>query len=212
MHTLPNAPTPAHAALDLIARMVAVLELTPLVSVLSFDRHGVVQFCNQACADMLGIAIGSVIGQPIDALRSHGLRQAEHDALVEEIWRDGQPRPAGDWEVTTRDGRKLWLYSTCIPVWHDGELAQVFCMDIDITQRRQDFDALQAAGANYHLMFEHSSDAIFLLRDGVVEKANPAAVCLFKCAGAAPLIGRRLHDFHRCCSLRACCRPRPRPV
>ncbi len=195
MPALPHALTPAHAALDLIARMVAALELTPLVAVCSFDRDGVLQFCNQACADMLGVPLEAAVGQRLAALCSHGERQAEHDALVEEIWRSGHSPPAGDWQVHTCGGRELWLYSTCIPVWHGGELAQIFCMEIDITQRRKDFDALQAAGDNFHHMFERSSDAIFLLRDGVVEEANPSAVSLFKCDGRERLLGRSLHDF-----------------
>ena len=195
MPVAPSALTPAHAALDLIARMVAALELTPLVAICSFDRNGMMQFCNQACADMLGIAVGDGIGKRMAELRSHGIRQAEHDALVEEIWRNGHASPAGDWQVRTADGRDLWLYSTHIPVWHDGELAQIFCMDVDITQRRREFDALQAAGENFHHLFERSSDAILLLRDGVVEEANPAAVSLFKCDGPERLVGRGLHDF-----------------
>ncbi len=195
MPALPHALTPAHAALDLIARMVAALELTPLVAVCSFDRDGVLQFCNQACAEMLGVPLEAAVGQRLAALCSHGERQAEHDALVEEIWRSGHSPPAGDWQVHTCGGRELWLYSTCIPVWHEGELAQIFCMEIDITQRRKDFDALQAAGENFHHMFERSSDAIFLLRDGVVEEANPSAVSLFKCNGRERLVGRSLHDF-----------------
>jgi len=191
----PSALTPAHAALDLIARMVAALELTPLVAVCSFDREGVVQFCNQACADMLGVPCGEAVGKRMAELRSHGERQGEHDALVENIWRDGHASPAGDWKIKTGDGRDLWLYSTNIPVWHDGELAQIFCMEIDITQRRREFDALQTAGENFHHLFERSSDAILLLRDGVVEEANPAAVNLFKCDGQERLLGRSLHDF-----------------
>ncbi|WP_426339617.1 EAL and GGDEF domain-containing protein [Pseudoduganella sp. S-14] len=195
MPSLPHVLTPAHAALDLIARMVAALELTPSVSVCSFDREGVVQFCNQACADMLGITVESAVGQCMSQLCSHGERQAEHDAMVAEVWRNGHCPPSGDWQIKTCDGRELWLYSTCIPVWHDGELAQIFCMEVDITQRRKDFDALQAAGANYHHMFERSSDAIFLLRDGVVEEANPAALALFKSDGPGRLVGRHLYDF-----------------
>jgi PAS domain S-box-containing protein len=195
MPTSPHALTPAHAALDLIARVVAALELTPSVSVCSFDRNGIIQFCNQACADLLGITVESAVGQSVSGLCSRGERQAEHDAMVAEVWRNGQCPPSGDWQIKTKDGRELWLYSTCIPVWHEGELAQIFFMEVDITQRRKEFDALQAAGANFHHMFERSSDAIFLLRDGVVEEANPAAVCLFKCGGPGRLVGRSLHDF-----------------
>ena len=122
---MPITLTPAHAALDLIARMVAALELTQLVSVCSFDRNGVMQFCNQACAEMLGIMVEEALGQRVASLCSFGERQAEYDAMVEEIWRDGHACPAGDWRVKTGDGRELWLYSTCIPVWHEGDLAQI---------------------------------------------------------------------------------------
>ncbi|WP_374585657.1 EAL domain-containing protein [Pseudoduganella sp.] len=194
-NTHSNNHTPAHDALDLIARMVTALELTPLVSVCSFDRNGVVRFCNPAFANMLGIELDSAIGQNIAALRSFGARQSEYDALVEGIWLNGHSSPASDWQVKTGDGRELWLYSICIPVRHDGEMAQIFCMEIDITQRRTEFDALKAAGENFHHMFERSSDAIFLLRDGVVERANPAAVSMFQCEGPRRLVGRRLQDF-----------------
>jgi diguanylate cyclase (GGDEF)-like protein/PAS domain S-box-containing protein len=195
MSTTLHALTPAHAALDLIARVVAALELTPSVSVCSLDRDGVMQFCNQACADMLGITVESAVGQSVSGLCSRGERQAEYDAMVAEAWCNGQCPPSGDWQIKTKDGRELWLYSTCIPVWHEGNLAQIFFMDVDITQRRMEFDALKAAGENFHQMFERSSDAIFLLREGLVEEANPAAVSLFKCKGPGWLIGRSLHDF-----------------
>lgn len=195
MPPLPHALTPAHAALDLIARMVAALELTPSVAVCSLDRDGVMQFCNQACADMLGLTVESAVGQCRSKLCSHGDRQDEHDAMLEEVWRSGRCPPSGDWQIKTGDGRELWVYSTCIPVWHDGGLAQIFCMEVDVTQRCKDFDALKAAGANFHHMFERSSDAIFLLRDGMVEEANPAAVGLFKSEGPERLVGGFLHDF-----------------
>jgi diguanylate cyclase (GGDEF)-like protein/PAS domain S-box-containing protein len=189
------ARTHAHAAVELIARMVAALELSPLVAVCSFDRAGVMQFCNPACAALLGIDAGAGVGQPMAELRSFGSRQAEYDALVDALWRTGHPAPAGDWLVRTRDGRELWLYSSHIPVWHDGELAQIFCMEVDVTARRREFDALQAAGQNFRHLFERSSDAILLLRDGVVQEANPAALHLFKCAAPQRLMGRSLHDF-----------------
>jgi diguanylate cyclase (GGDEF)-like protein/PAS domain S-box-containing protein len=191
----PNLVTPAHAALDLIACMVAALELTPLVAVCSFDRDGVVRFCNQSFADMLGLQVAEVAGMRICALRSHGERQAEHDAIVEEVWRSGHACKASDWQVRTCTGRELCLYSTHIPVWHDGELAQIFCMEVDVTQRQRDFDALQVSGANFRQMFERSSDAILLLREGRIEEANPAAARLFKCGEPARLAGRGLRDF-----------------
>jgi len=189
------APNPALAALDLISRLIAALELTPLVAVCSIDRAGRVRFCNQACADLSGHAPEAVVGQPLKSLFSRGEREAEHDALVEQAWHTGKHSPIGDWRVRTAGGRELWLYSTLVPVCHEGELTQVFCMDVDITSRKVEEDALAMAGANFRQLFQKSDDAILLVRDGLIEEANPAALHLFNCPDPATFIGRRLADF-----------------
>ncbi len=185
----------ARQALDLIARLVAALELTPLVAVSSIDREGRIRFCNTACAELSGMAAEAALGQPMQALFSRGEREAEHDALVEEAWRTGRHSPTGDWQVRTAGGRELWLYSTLVPVFHEGTLTQIFCMDVDITSRKRNEDALAAAGSNFRQLFQKSDDAILLVSGGLIEEANPAALHLFKCPGAATFVGRRLADF-----------------
>ena len=44
-------------------------------------------------------------------------------------------------------------------------------------------------------LFENSADAILLIREERIAAANPAAVALFRCGGAAEMLGRRLGDF-----------------
>ena len=189
------APNPAHQALDLIARLVAALELTPLVAVSSIDREGKVRFCNAACAELSGVAPEAALGQPMPALFSRGEREAEHDALIDEAWRTGHHSPTGDWHVRSAGGRELWLYSTLVPVFHDGALTQIFCMDVDVTSRKREEDALATAGANFRQLFQKSGDAILLVRGGLIQEANPAALHLFQCPDPATFVGRRLADF-----------------
>jgi len=187
--------TPVHAALDLIARMVGALEQTPLVAISSLDREGKVTFCNSQFASLAGLTMQQAIGRPLAELMSRAERQDEHDAMVEEVWRSGKAGPLGDWRVRAFSGRDLWLYSTKVPVWQDGELAQVVCMDVDVTQRKDDESALRAVGENFSLMFGRSSDAVLIMRDGMIADVNPAAMRLFKCDSAARLAGHRLHIF-----------------
>jgi len=195
MPTMPNALTPAHAALDLIARMVGALEQTPLVGVCGCNRDGIVTFCNARFAAMAGLPVEQLTGRPLAEVMSRAERQDEHDSMLEEVWRSGIAGPLGDWHVRTADGRDLWLYSTKVPVWNDGELAHVVCMDVDVTQRVAEESALRAVGENFALMFARSSDAILVMRDSMIEETNPAAVQLFKCAVPGRLNGRALHDF-----------------
>jgi diguanylate cyclase (GGDEF)-like protein/PAS domain S-box-containing protein len=191
----PGNPTSVHAALDLIARMVGALDQTPLVAISSLDRDGRVTFCNAQFAKLAGLPMHEVSGRALAELLSRAERQAEHDAMVEEVWRSGKSGPLGDWHVRAFSGRELWLYSTKVPVWQGGELAQVVCMDVDITQRKDKESALLAVGENFSLMFGRSSDAVLIMRDGLIAEANPAAAGLFKCDMASRLAGRRLHQF-----------------
>ncbi|WP_395402416.1 PAS domain-containing protein [Pseudoduganella sp. UC29_106] len=175
--------------------MVSALESTPLVAVCSIDRDGVVRFCNAYCAELCGLPSEQVVGRKLAELLSRGERQDEHDRLLAEVWRSGRVGPAGDWIVRTAGGRELCLASVKIPVSHGGHLDQIVCMDVDVTARRPGSDTMLSVASHFEQMFARTSDAVLLLRDGVIEEANPAAVALFKCASAVRLCGRRLEDF-----------------
>ena len=193
----PFAPRehPAHAALDLITRLIGAVDQTPLVAVCSIDRDGIVRFCNRACADLCGLPPEQVLGRPLRELLSRAEREDEHEALLADAWRTGRLVPPGDWKIRTADGRERWTYSTKVPIFHNGELNQIFCMDVDVTARKHEENALHDAGANFRQMFVKSGDAILLVRDGLIAEANPAARQLFKCSGPQSLEGRRLRDF-----------------
>ncbi|WUR12492.1 EAL domain-containing protein [[Empedobacter] haloabium] len=151
------AALPAQEALGWITRLVAALELMPGVAVCSIDRAGVVRFCNQACARLCGVTPQQAVGRRLDELLSRGEREAEHAALLEAVWQTGRHGPAGDWIVRAADGREHWVCSTKLPIFQ-GELGQVFCMDVDITARKHAERTLTLAAQ----VFENSRDAILL--------------------------------------------------
>jgi diguanylate cyclase (GGDEF)-like protein/PAS domain S-box-containing protein len=140
----PNAATamppshPAQQALDLISHLVGAMEMTPLVAVHCMDHARTVRFWNNSCGSLYGVA--------------------GHDAMLEQVWRSGQPSLAADWCVHTGDGRELWVYSIMFPLLQEGVVRQVFCMDIDITARKQLERQLYLAAQ----VFENSRDAIVL--------------------------------------------------
>ncbi|UGQ45548.1 sensor domain-containing protein [Massilia endophytica] len=189
------AELPTYAAREMIGRMVAAIESAPLVAVHSVDSAGVVRFCNRSCAELCGLSPQEAIGLPVRQLLSYGERQAEYEAVVAEVWRSGRPSPSGDWLVHTLSGSDVWLYSTRVPIFQDGAVKQIFCMDVDVTARKREESALLAAGANFRQMFLRSGDAILLLRNGLIEDANPSALRLFKCPEVTRLQGRGLADF-----------------
>lgn len=166
---------PAREVLDRLYRFAAAIELSPSVAVHSQDRKGVVRFWNHACAELTGISAGEAIGQPFVRLVRHLGTQQEFDDTIDSVWRTGEAVKSREWHVELPDGRRLWLHSSHFPVPGHGrgeeEVRQVFCMEVDVTARKEREESLRRAGQ----VFDHAVDAILLVdRDHRVLAANRA--------------------------------------
>jgi diguanylate cyclase (GGDEF)-like protein/PAS domain S-box-containing protein len=182
-------------ALELLSGIAAAVDLTPMVAVRSVDRNTTVCFWNMASAQLYGTPQPQALGQPLSTLMSYGDKEADFYAALEQVWQTGKPCPACDWHVLTRGGKALWIYSTMFAVARDGEPQQVFCMDVDITLRKQEEITLLMIGGNFQQLFEKSADAILLIQDERIADANPAAIALFDYDDKEQMLGHGLGDF-----------------
>lgn len=192
----PHEPDgPGREALDTLYRFVAALELTPTVAVHSIDQDGLVRFWNHSCEAIFGIPAREAIGRPLTSLVSHLDREQEFASTLSGIWASKRAPAPRDWHIQRLDGQKRWMYSTHFPVMRNGEPQQVFCMEVDISQRKVDEQALLEAGANFRHLFERSNDAIVLIEGNKIIDANPSALRLFHCENKADIVGKTLIDF-----------------
>jgi diguanylate cyclase (GGDEF)-like protein/PAS domain S-box-containing protein len=160
---LPGQPiqhkdNPGRTALDWLYRFVTALELSPAVAVHSQDRDGTVRFWNQSCAELYGSPIDESLGKHFGSLVAY-VAEDEFRSMLEEIWSTGKPGTPLDWEVRLRDGSSRWLHSSHFPILRDGVVQQVFCMEIDVTARRQLEQGLLRAAQ----VFENCRDAILIM-------------------------------------------------
>jgi diguanylate cyclase (GGDEF)-like protein/PAS domain S-box-containing protein len=186
---------PGLAALELLYRFVAAVELTPNVAIHSSDRDGIVRYWNRACADLFGVAPREAVGKPLVSLMRPPGYEEEFAATIEAIWRTGIAPAPREWRIRRADGAERWLCSSHFPVHRDGVTQQVLCMQIDVTGRRSAEQALLRAGANFRQLFERSTDAIVLVRGREILDVNPAGLRLFGCDGKEQMVGRTLLDF-----------------
>jgi len=138
---------------------VTALELTPAVAVHSMDQAGNIRFWNYASEELHGIASSEAVGKPFRQLVLHLDRQAEFDDAIASIWRTGHSLPARDWQVQSSAGRRHWVYSSHYPVKYDGVMQEVFCMEVDITARKEAESNLQQAAQ----VFQNARDAIIMM-------------------------------------------------
>ena len=166
-----GADSPGREALDWLYRFVTAIELAPAVAVHSVDAAGIVRFWNHACAQLFGIPASHALGRRFREMVSHLERQAEFDATIAAIWREGSAPAPRDWNVETAAGRRLWLHSNHFPVKRGEATQQVFCMEVDITARKGVEENLMQAAR----VFENAHEAMILMdAEYRVQSVNPA--------------------------------------
>lgn len=155
---IPERDNPGRTALDWLYRFVAALELSPAVAVHSQDRDGTVRFWNQSCAELYGVPVASAVGNQFASLVRH-VAQEEFFGMLDALWSSGKAGISRDWEVELPDGSRRWLHSSHFPVLQGGVVQQAFCMEIDVTARKQLESGLLRAAQ----VFENCRDAILIM-------------------------------------------------
>ena len=183
---------PGREAIEVLYRFVAAIELTPTVAIHSVDRNGLVRFWNKRCVELFGVSAQEALGKPLLSVAPRR-NEAYFAEVLESVWETGAPQEH-DWEVGLHDGSTRWMYSAHYPVQHNGESQQLFCMEVDVTDRLAP-DGANGQGPGFQELFALASDAIVLLKNNVVIDANPAALQLFHCGTKEQLVGRTLPDF-----------------
>ncbi|MGE5530980.1 MAG: histidine kinase N-terminal 7TM domain-containing protein [Bacteroidota bacterium] len=125
------------ALLEASQRFEAVIEHMPTVAIQGLDRTGKIQHWNKASEALYGISASEALGQRIQHLllsRSDGEEFLER---VRKVWAGEVETSRQEWSVRTRRGEKRTVDSAMFPVRKEGAVIEVFCMDLDITDRRR---------------------------------------------------------------------------
>jgi len=122
---------------EALGRFEAVIENTPLMAIQSFDRNGVIHHWNATCTNLYGYDAVEAIGRRRQDILMAGPTAAEFERALRKIWNTGQPAAPREWPVRTRGGEDRWVYCSMFPVFEGGQVSDVFCMEVDVTERRR---------------------------------------------------------------------------
>jgi two-component system cell cycle sensor histidine kinase/response regulator CckA len=130
---------------EALSRFEALMENTPNVAIQGFGRDGIIAYLNRACEHLYGFSASEAIGQRLQDILLSGEAAHRFEETLRKIWETGRAVAPQEWVVRSRDGRKVSVYSTMFPIVEHGKVTQVFCMDVDITERKRSEEALQRA-------------------------------------------------------------------
>jgi len=112
-------------------------ENTPLVAIQGFDRDGEIVHWNRASCELYGYPAEEAIGKRIQDLVLPDEAAADFVTRLHEVWDEGKALSRHEWPVTNRQGEERYIYSSLLPLVKDGITREVFCIDIDMTERRR---------------------------------------------------------------------------
>lgn len=150
-----------------------------MIAVHGFDRDGIIRVWNGASEKLYGISRAQAIGRHIAELLKFRGNRNEWDAEIARMWESGEPALPHDMQIITPSGQSVWVYSTMFPALENGRATRIFCMDIDITERKERERGLLENETRIREFFTKSADAIIMLREGKIQEFNPAALRLF---------------------------------
>lgn len=178
--------------LEMMLRFEAIIDNSPMVAIQGFDRDGVVHRWNPASEKLYGYTAKEAIGMHIREL----LKETDAPVLeqnIRRVWDTGKPLVPCECMIRTRGGEERWVYSTMFPVFdRGGNIIEVYCMDVDITERKTAEKALRESEQVYKGLVENVNDIVFRMSDtGMIEYVNSVVYKLYG-YGEGELVGKHM--------------------
>ena len=124
-------------------RFRSLLQSIPSVAVQGYGPDGLTQYWNQASEWLYGYSAQEAIGRSLLDLIIPSEMRAEVAQAIQQMATSGQPIPASELSLMRKDGTRVAVCSSHAIVQIPGRPLELFCIDIDLTERKQAEEALR---------------------------------------------------------------------
>ena len=128
-----------------LRRFEAVIGNTPFIAIQGCDRGGRITHWNIASEALFGLSSAHAIGRPIHDLFAGGPNAKDFKALLERLWGTGDASEPREWTLRLPNRPERSLFLSVFPLRQDGKTVEVFCMEVDITERKELEERLRQA-------------------------------------------------------------------
>jgi diguanylate cyclase (GGDEF)-like protein/PAS domain S-box-containing protein len=125
-----------------------LMEHVPGISVQGYDTEGTVFYWNKASEEVYGYAPEEALGKNLaDLIIPTELRSLFLDCLQvgKGLQKSGEFMPPGEIDLLHKDGHLVPIYSIHTSVCVEGRDPLLFCLDVDLSDRKRVEDALRAS-------------------------------------------------------------------
>ncbi|MFZ4441075.1 MAG: PAS domain S-box protein [Syntrophales bacterium] len=119
------------------ARFKHLLQDVQTVAVQGYAPDGTTQYWNQAAEQFYGYTAEEAIGRNLLDLLIPPEMRGDVEQAIRQMAETGQPIPAAELSLMRKDGSRLAVFSSHTIVQIPGQKQELFCIDIDMTDRKQ---------------------------------------------------------------------------
>lgn len=143
-----------------VKRFEKLLDSTPNVAIQGYGPDGTIHFWNRASGELYGYTEAEALGQNLVDLIIPSHNREDVRAAIAESARTGVPIPAAELELVHKSGRPVDVYSSHAVIRFDDGEVELFCFDLDISERKRTQEALDRREREYRLLVENQSDLV----------------------------------------------------
>jgi len=122
-------------------RFRGLLQNVPTVAVQGYEMDGTTRYWNQASERLYGYSAEEALGRDLrDLIIPPEMRELVSGA-IQWMAETGQPIPSDELSLMRKDGSRISVISSHAVVQVPGRLAELFCIDVDISERKAVEDA-----------------------------------------------------------------------
>jgi two-component system, sensor histidine kinase and response regulator len=121
---------------EAVLRFDSTVENTPLMAIQGVAEDGMIRSWNSASTKLSGYARDEALGCRLPELLVSPDSEGQFQEDIARVWTTGEPLAPKERSILTKDGGTRWIYSTIFPILKDAHVSEVFCMQVDITDRK----------------------------------------------------------------------------
>lgn len=151
------------ALLESEKRFRTTLQDVQTIAVQGYAMDGATTYWNKASERLYGYQAEEAIGRSLLDLIIPPEMRAEVWQAIQHMAESGQPIPAAELSLMRKDGSRVDVYSSHAVVSIPGRPQELFCLDVDLTERRRVEQALRESEWRNRIVSELTTDYIFVV-------------------------------------------------
>ncbi|MEA3371526.1 MAG: PAS domain-containing protein, partial [Campylobacterota bacterium] len=142
-------------------KFLELIEQLPNMAVQGYDRERKVIYWNSASEVVYGYTKEEALGKKLeDLIIPDFMRNAVIEG-VENWYEKGEAIPSSELQLQHKDGSGVYVYSSHIILYEDTDKPEMFCLDVDLSQQKNQEKELVSLNERMELALLGNSDALW---------------------------------------------------